>query len=108
MQEIDRLKNFNLSEPKEIKQYHTKLIEIYRQYLSRKENVDYSNKTTGDMLIAIKSNYAGGDILDKSAAALRFSNAVKFAKYIPLPSDSENNQQLIKDTIRLIESSPSK
>lgn len=108
MQEIDKLKNFNLSEPKEIKQYHTKLIEIYRQYLSRKENVDYSNKTTGDMLIAIKSNYAGADILDKSAAALRFSNAVKFAKYIPLPSDSENNQQLMKDTIRLIESSPSK
>ncbi|WP_301925950.1 DUF4381 family protein [Ferruginibacter sp.] len=108
MQEIDKLKNFDLSEPKDIKQYHTKLIEIYRQYLSRKENTDYSNKTTGDMLIAIKSNYAATDILDKSAAALRFSNAVKFAKYVPLPSDSENNQRLIKDTIRLIESSPSK
>ncbi len=108
MEEINKLKGFDLSSPKEIKQYHTKLIDIYRQYLSRKENIDYSSKTTGDMLMAIKANYAVQDIAGKSAAALRFSNAVKFAKYVPAITDSEGNLQLIKDTIGLIESSTPK
>ena len=107
MEAIDKLKTFNLSVPKDVQQYHIKLIEIYRNYLSRKENTDYSNKTTGDILIAIKTNYNSKEILSKSATAMRFSNAVKFAKYIPPVTDSEGNQQLIKDTIGLIESSPS-
>ncbi len=105
MEAIDKLKTFNLSVPKDVQQYHIKLIEIYRNYLSRKENTDYSNKTTGDILIAIKTNYNSKEILSKSATAMRFSNAVKFAKYIPPVTDSEGNQQLIKDTIGLIESS---
>lgn len=108
MKSIDELKSLDLSSHKDIRQYHTKLIDIYRKYLSRKENTDYSSKTTGDMLIAIKANYPGHDILDKSAAVLRFSNAVKFAKYIPAIADSEANMNMIKDTIRLIESSTPK
>ncbi len=108
MQELDKLKQFNLSVPKEVQEYHTKLIEIYRYYLSRKENADYLNKTTSDILINLKNNYSDKEIVNKSATALRFSNAVKFAKYIPPFTDSEANQQLIKDTIHLIESTATK
>lgn len=104
MQELDKLKAFNLSVPKEVQQYHTKLIEIYRYYLSRRENIDYLSKTTSDILIDLKNNYTDKEIVSKSATALRFSNAVKFAKYIPPVEDSKANQQLIKDTIHLIES----
>ncbi len=107
MEAMNTLKTFNLSIPKDVQQYHIKLIEIYRNYLSRKEDKDYSNKTTGDILMAIKTNYSSKEVLNKSATAMRFSNAVKFAKYIPPVSDSEGNQQLIKDAIGLIESSPS-
>lgn len=104
MQELVKLKEFNLTAPKEVQQYHTKLIEIFRRYLSRKENNDYLNKTTGDILIAVSNNYRDKEILTKSGTALRFCDAVKFAKYIPPAADSEATRQIIKDTINLIES----
>ncbi len=105
MQELEKLKEHNLTVHNEIQQYHTKLIEIFRRYLSRKENMDYLNKTTSDILMDIRNNYADKEILDKTATALRFSNAVKFAKYVPPATDSEANKQIIRDTIQLIESS---
>ena len=84
-------------------QYHVKLIEIFRRYLSRKENSDYQNKTTGDILIALKDNYRGKDIISKASTAMRFSDAVKFAKYTPAAADTIINKQLIKDSIDSIE-----
>jgi len=106
MQELEKLKGYSLTVPKEIQQYHIKLIEIFRYYLSRKENDNYINKTTGEILIAISSNYINKEILTKSATAIRFSDAVKFAKYVPAETDSDSNKELIKETIGLIESSP--
>ncbi len=106
MQELEKLKAYNLISSKEIPQYHTRLIEIFKNYLSRKENSNYTNKTTGDILIAISNNYNNKEILTKTATAMRFSDAVKFAKYMPAESDIESNKQLIKETIHLIESSP--
>lgn len=106
MQELEKLKGYSLTVPKEIQQYHIKLIEIFRYYLSRKEKDNYINKTTGEILIAIRSNYINKEILTKSATAIRFSDAVKFAKYVPAETDSDSNKELIKETIRLIESSP--
>ena len=106
MQELEKLKVYNLTASKEIPQYHTRLIEIFKNYLSRKENSNYINKTTSDILIAISSNYLNKDILTKTSTAIRFSDAVKFAKYMPAEADSESNKQIIKETIHLIESSP--
>lgn len=105
MQELEKLKEHGVTLPEEVQQYHTRLIEIFRRYLSRKENADYLNKTTSDILIDIRNNYAGQEILSNTATALRFSNAVKFAKYLPPVADSEANKLIIKNTIQLIESS---
>ena len=104
MQDLEKLSELNLEVPKEVQQYHTRLIGILRRYLSRKENTDYLNRTTSEILIAIKNNYLNKEILSKSATALRFSDAVKFAKYLPPATDSQANKQVIKDTIQLIES----
>lgn len=105
MQELEKLKEHDVTVPEEVQQYHTRLIAIFRRYLSRKENTDYLNKTTSDILIDIRNNYADNEILSNTATALRFSNAVKFAKYLPHVADSEANKQIIKNTIQLIDSS---
>ena len=104
MQELEGLKQYDLSTPKEVQQYHVKLINILRRYLSRKESNDYQNKTTGDILLAINNNYRDKEVLTKTATALRFSDAVKYAKYFPTANDSKANQQTIKEAIDLIES----
>jgi len=103
LEALKKLSSYNLSAPKEVQQYHIKLIEIFRRYLSRKENIDYLNKTTSDILIAINDKYNAKDILTKVSTALRFSDAVKFAKYVPAENDSVNNKQVIKDIIDTIE-----
>ena len=103
MQELASLKQFDLTSTKELQQFHIKLIDTLRRYLSRKENIDYLNKTTGDILLAVNNSYRDKDIVTKAAAALRFSDAVKYAKYQPPASDSKANQQTIKETIDLIE-----
>lgn len=104
MQDLESLQQFDLSNTKELQQFHIKLIDTLRRYLSRKENNDYLNKTTGDILLAVNNNYLEKDIVTKAAAALRFSDAVKYAKYQPPVNDSKDNQQTIKETIDLIES----
>jgi hypothetical protein len=105
MHELGRLSNYDLSVVREIQQYHTKLIEIFRQYLSRKENSNYISKTTGEILMAINSHYLNKEILSKCTTAIRVSDAVKFAKYVPAETDSQNNKQIVKEAIELIESS---
>ena len=104
MHDLEGLKEYDLSTPKEVQQYHVKLINILRRYLGRKESNDYQNKTTGDILLAVNNNYRDKEILTKTAAALRFSDAVKYAKYFPTANDSKANQQTIKEAINLIES----
>ncbi len=104
MQALESLKQFDLATTKALQQFHIKLIDTLRRYLSRKEKNDYLNKTTGDILIAVNNNYRDKEIITKAAAALRFSDAVKYAKYLPSASDSIANQQTIKEVIDLIES----
>ena len=104
MQELESLKKYDLLTPKELQEYHIKLIDTLRRYLGRKERNNYQNKTTGDILLAVNNNYRNKEIVTKASAALRFSDAVKYAKYLPPVSDSKANQQTIKETIDLIES----
>ncbi len=103
MQELKKLQSHSLISYKETQQYHIALVEIFKQYLSRKENTTYQNNTTGDILLAVKQKYSDKDITAKVAAALRLSDAVKFAKYMPPVSDSETNLLEIKSIINLME-----
>ena len=67
-------------------------------------NLDYFNKTTGDILITINDKYRNKEILNEASTALRFSDAVKFAKYTPASAGSSTNRHLVIDVIDKIES----
>ncbi len=103
--ELEKLKQLNLSVPAEIKIYHTQLADILKQYLSLKKGTDYGSITTSDILILINENGMDKDGLSKAAAALRCSNAVKFAKYLPVQKESEESLQSIKEVINFTEQS---
>ena len=104
MERLNKLSLYNLDTAKDVQQYHIELIEIFRVYLSRKQNSNYLNKTTGDILLEVNEQYRDTDIRTKVSTALRFSDAVKFARFIPIANDSTANKQLIKESIDLIES----
>lgn len=103
MAELKNLSKYNLQDAAEIKLYHIKLAAIFKNYLGRKQGKNLFNKTTGDLLISMKEiNLPPGNI-PELATALRCTDAVKFAKYLPLPEQSEDCLQKIKETINLTE-----
>ena len=99
MQQLDALKKYNLSDAADIKLFHSKLVAIFTGFLTANYNANHLNKTTGDLLIVLKSLEASAETVTKMASSLRSADAVKFAKYLPAPADSENCRQVIKETI---------
>ena len=102
MLQLDALKKYNLSDAADTRLFHSKLVSIFTQYLSGSFNTNHLNKTTGDLLIVLKSIAASVETVSKMAGSLRCADAVKFAKYQPALADSENCLQVIKETIILL------
>ncbi|MFZ1452400.1 MAG: hypothetical protein WAT20_06830 [Ferruginibacter sp.] len=105
MTELKTLAQFNLQDAAEIKLYHIKLAGIFKNYLGRKQGKNLFNKTTSDLLISMKEVHLTPDNISELATALRCTDAVKFAKYLPLSNQSEEALQKIKETINLTEAS---
>ncbi|MGF2412783.1 hypothetical protein [Ferruginibacter sp.] len=104
MQQLEQLKQLNLQNADTIKQYHTGIAEIFKRYISRKQNVSVMNKTTGDILVHLADNKLPADIISAVATALRCGDAVKFAKYLPAAAESEECITKIKEAISFIQS----
>jgi len=102
MQELKKLDQYNLQDAAEIKAYHSRLSEIFKRYISRKENKDLDGRTTSELLIQMKDDLSKENI-SALATALRCSDAVKFAKYLPTMIESAESKDKIKETINLIE-----
>lgn len=105
MEELKRLSQFNLQDAVEIKSYHIRLAEIFKNYLGRKQQKNLLNKTTGDLLISTSDINLSPENISNLATALRCTDAVKFAKYLPLSNESKDCLQKIKETIHLTEAS---
>lgn len=103
MTELKKLAEINLNEAQEIKDYHSRLADIFKNYLGRKQNRNLMNKTTDDLLINLSGNNLTADNFSDLATALRYTDAVKFAKYLPQPDESVDCLQKIKQTIHLTE-----
>ncbi len=103
MQELKKLEQYDLQNAVEVKNYHTKLSDIFKQYLGRKQNQHLANRTTGDLLIAMAQNNFRQESISTLATALRCSDAVKFAKYQPTMVETEDCKSRITGTINLME-----
>jgi len=103
MQELKRLDQYNLQDAADIKAYHVRLSEIFKRYLGRKENRNLDNLTTSELLILLKDNNLSIENVSALATAMRCSDAVKFAKYLPTMIESTESKEKIKETIDLIE-----
>ncbi|MBK8786448.1 MAG: hypothetical protein IPN43_08125 [Chitinophagaceae bacterium] len=103
MAALKNLGQFNLQDAAEIKLYHIKLAAIFKNYLGRKQGKNLFNKTTGDLLISMKEVNLPPDNISELATALRCTDAVKFAKYLPLSDQSEDSKQKIAEIIKLTE-----
>lgn len=103
MQELKILADYNLSVPEEVKRFHSKLATISKQYLSHKYQQAYLNTTTVETLLLLKGQQLDHELLTKVSASLRCGDAVKFAKYFPPISETENCRNSVVDLINTLE-----
>ncbi|MBS1510604.1 MAG: hypothetical protein JST86_07190 [Bacteroidetes bacterium] len=102
LQELEKLRTYNLTDDESIKKYHARLAEIFKWYISRKQRFSVMNKTTGDVLVHLSNNNLPAEVISSTATALRCGDAVKFAKYLPAVAESEDCMARIKNTILFI------
>jgi hypothetical protein len=105
MQSLEKIKGLDLQHAADIKQYHLKMAEIFKWYISRKQRVSIMNKTTGDVLVHLADNNLSKEIISDAAMALRCGDAVKFAKFLPTAIESNECYDKIKATIHFIQQS---
>lgn len=108
MVELSKIEKLNMNVADEVKNFHTRLAHVFKNYLGRKQTRNLMNKTTDDILINLSGNNLSAENFSNLATALRSTDAVKFAKYLPQPDESINCLQKIKETIILNEQRTSK
>lgn len=85
------------------KDYHTRLVDIFRLYVLKKKNILSLQKTTDNLVMQLKPVINSAEVFSQLQQALRLSDFVKFAKYIPSAEDNQSAFGLIKKTIEHIE-----
>lgn len=100
---ITRLDKLALNDPLDHKGFHTALVQIFRQYLYRKKNIQSFSKTTDDLAIQIMSLELPAENYTKLVQTLQLSDMVKFAKYLPQPEENETALKIIRENIDSIE-----
>lgn len=101
MQDLQRL----AGSEKDVKQYYSRLAEIFRLYVYRRKGILSLQKTTDDLALQMRELMADRSQFDRLSQALRLSDFVKFARYIPTDEDNRQALEDIRNSITLIERS---
>jgi len=88
--QLEKLKEENLIEKGQIKEYYDKLSDILRFYVSRVYKVDGMEKTTTELYHLLK-NYAPADFNRDLKQYLITCDFVKFAKVVPSEQDMQDD-----------------
>ena len=90
-------------EKPEVKQYYSKLVDIFRIYVLNKTGIHSLQNTTDDLVSQLRELKIPKEQFEQLAQSLRLSDFVKFAKYIPSSEDDKNSFDTINWSIQKIE-----
>jgi hypothetical protein len=83
----------------QVKQYHSEITDILRDYIERRYGVAAMERTTDELLAALKGSAMEGGERDRLGNLLRLADLVKFAKYTAVPAE---NEQLLEGAMTLV------
>lgn len=90
-------------ETKEVKQFHSRLSSIFRTYVHKRKGIHSLQKTTDDLVWQLREQGMEAEAFERMAQALRLSDFVKFAKYIPSAEDNQRCFNNILQSIKFLE-----
>jgi len=99
MESLSSLEKEELLQNNQIKEYHIRLTEIFKRYLSRKSNTYQMHLTTDELLIELNELDLSKEQIADFANCLRMGNAVKFAQYVP---PAYENEKCFSETKQMI------
>ena len=102
MHSLHDLEKENLPVQNKTKEYYSRLTDIFKRYLSRKTNTYQMHLTVDEVLIELRGLDISKQQISEFANALRMSNVVKFAKYIPSAYENEKAFSQTKEMITAI------
>ncbi len=102
LQALNELKSRHLPENGQVKLYYTGLNDILRSFITRKMSVTISQRTSEELILLVHDMGMPNDAFIAMTQTLRMSDAAKFAKYVPGPSDNEESFRNIKTSIELL------
>lgn len=101
MRELEKLQK----ESPGAKQFHSRLTDIFRNYILQRKGILSMQKTTEDLVLQVKGMFPDIEAYHQLSQALRLSDFVKFAKYAPTGDDNQMAFDTIKRSIGILEKS---
>jgi len=94
LEKLDKIKEEKAWQSGEYKKYFSDLTYVVREYIGRRYDVHSTEKTSDDTLAAMKPILTENDqksLYQKLETMLRLADLVKFAKWNPMPDESETS-----------------
>lgn len=89
LQELEKLKEQQLWQNNQVKEYHAALSEIVRAYLEKRYQFNALEYTTDEIIQALRNSDISQEAKNKLKKLLILSDLAKFAKEQPLPNENE-------------------
>ena len=91
LERLEKLKEEKLWQQGKLKQYHSEISEILRQYIEHRFYIPAMEQVTDEILYAFRTADAPEEQKMKLRHTLILADLVKFAKELPLPNENEQS-----------------
>lgn len=98
--DLNELEKQQLWQKGEIKEYHSRITEIIRNYFEERFKMPALELSTSEIMIYLDKQPGAEDIKELTSAFLNNADLVKFAKYIPL---NTINEEMMKQAVEIVE-----
>jgi hypothetical protein len=99
---IEKLEKLQREKP-EAKEYYSRLVDIFREYIDAKKGIHSLQATADDLVIKLKGLNMPAEQFDDLTQSLRIGDFVKFAKYVPSAEEDKKIFTVIYQSIQQIE-----
>ena len=100
LDELEQLKQDQLLEKGEVKQFYSRISDIIRRYFEGRFFIPALEMTTGQLMDAMGKAEIEPEVIEISEKFLNLCDLVKFAKYVP---SNEENQSAMDSAFQIVE-----
>ena len=107
LEKLDEIKAEKIWQDGKVKEYHTELTDVIREYISRRYDVSSTEKTSDETLSALKPLMKDKkELFERLRRMLSLADLVKFAKWTATPEENENALRTAYDFVAETTPSP--